>query len=298
MPSFRSDMVHAAARAPRLLDEAFGVLHDFLWAQVNPDGGFRDRKSKSSLYYTMCGLQALAALKAELPTHAVLKFLAAAGPAEHLDFTDLTCLVGCYTLLGPGKTPPSVRDAILIRLKNFLAADGAFHPTPGAAAGSMSGNFLGLGTLDDLDAPADTVVNLTALTRSVDALRNTDGSYGQEKELPLGNTASTAAALLLRRRLGRPVTKATVDWLKARAHPAGGFFATPRAALRDLVSTALALHSLSRVGVDLAPYKEPTLDFLDSLWSSKGGFHGHWGDDALDCERTFYALLALGHVAG
>jgi hypothetical protein len=45
------------------------------------------------------------------------------------------------------------------------------------------------------------------------------------------------------------------------------------------------------------PIKEPCLDFLDSLWTNEGGFHGHWGDDHLDVEYTSYALLALGHLA-
>ena len=68
--------------------------------------------------------------------------------------------------------------------------------------------------------------------------------------------------------------------------------------MRDVVSTGLALHGLWCAGADVAAYKEGTLDFLDSLWSSRGGFHGHCSDEAVDCEHTFYALLALGHVAG
>jgi len=39
------------------------------------------------------------------------------------------------------------------------------------------------------------------------------------------------------------------------------------------------------------------LDFIDSLWSSRGGFRGHQGDETLDCEYTFYGLLALGNLA-
>jgi hypothetical protein len=43
--------------------------------------------------------------------------------------------------------------------------------------------------------------------------------------------------------------------------------------------------------------KEPCLDFIDSLWSAAGGFHGNWADDTLDPEYTYYGLLALGHLA-
>jgi hypothetical protein len=47
---------------------------------------------------------------------------------------------------------------------------------------------------------------------------------------------------------------------------------------------------------DLGPLKEACLDFVDSLWNAEGGFHGNWTDDELDCEYTFYGLLALGHL--
>jgi len=62
-----------------------------------------------------------------------------------------------------------------------------------------------------------------------------------------------------------------------------------------LLSTATALHSLAMLGLDIGAANESALDFLDSLWSGKS-FFGHWADDDLDCEYTFYALLALGHL--
>jgi hypothetical protein len=72
----------------------------------------------------------------------------------------------------------------------------------------------------------------------------------------------------------------------------------PAAPLPDLLSTATTLHALSGMQVAIpAPMRERCLDFIDSLWTNKGGFHGHWADDDLDAEYTFYGLLALGHLA-
>jgi len=34
-----------------------------------------------------------------------------------------------------------------------------------------------------------------------------------------------------------------------------------------------------------------------SLWTSRGAFYGNWADDVADCEYTYYALLALGHLS-
>ena len=39
------------------------------------------------------------------------------------------------------------------------------------------------------------------------------------------------------------------------------------------------------------------LDFLDSLWTNTGAFHGSWADDEPDVEYTFYGLVALGHAS-
>jgi prenyltransferase beta subunit len=63
-----------------------------------------------------------------------------------------------------------------------------------------------------------------------------------------------------------------------------------------LLSTATALHALSGLGEGLEPIRERCLDFVDTLWTNDGGFHGHWDDCALDVEYTYYGLLALGHL--
>ena len=85
--------------------------------------------------------------------------------------------------------------------------------------------------------------------------------------------------------------------LLAQAHPQGGFRALPGSPIPDLLSTATAIHALVGLHVDLSVYKESCLDFIDSLWTNRGGFYGHWEDDILDCEYTYYGLLALGHLS-
>jgi hypothetical protein len=88
------------------------------------------------------------------------------------------------------------------------------------------------------------------------------------------------------------------NWLLARVHPQGGFLAVPGAPLPDLLCTATTLHALAAMDRRLpSAVHERCMDFLDSLWSAQGGFHGHWADDHLDAEYTFYGLLALGHLS-
>ena len=59
----------------------------------------------------------------------------------------------------------------------------------------------------------------------------------------------------------------------------------------------VVLQAFSNRPEAIARVKEPCLDFIDSLWSAAGGFHGNWADDTLDPEYTYYGLLALGHLA-
>ena len=133
--------------------------------------------------------------------------------------------------------------------------------------------------------------------RLMERLRTTDGAYANEPGLPMGSTTATAAAVTLLRAVKGSVPPEVAPWLLARCQPRGGFCATPQTPLPDLLSTAVALHALVTLGVPLGDIKEPCLNFIDSLWDNAGAFHGHWADDALDVEYTFYALLTLGHLA-
>jgi hypothetical protein len=85
-------------------------------------------------------------------------------------------------------------------------------------------------------------------------------------------------------------------WLLDRCHSSGGFLATPDAPMPDLLSTATALHALAGLQVPLGGLADRCLDFVDSLWTNRGGFFGSWADDDVDCEYTYYGLLAIGHA--
>jgi hypothetical protein len=136
------------------------------------------------------------------------------------------------------------------------------------------------------------------LIQSLKCLETPDGAWSNASGALIGATNATAGAVTLIRHLGFPVNQAVGDWLLAQTHPQGGFVAVPGAPIPDLLSTATALHALAamdrRVSSDV---HERCLDFLDTLWSGEGGFHGHWADDHLDSEYTFYGLLASGHLS-
>lgn len=304
--SLRLEMLQVARLAPKLLGDSADLVRDFLLRQQNLDGGFKDRAGRSDLYYTVFALDGLIALQARPPVEAAADFLKGFGSGEGLDLVHLCSLARCWAALGENSKGlgwlPELRRAIGERVESFRSADGGYHARPGSAHGTAYGAFLALGAHQDLGGSVPEPARLAA---SLEVLETGDGAWTNEvaSDSPMpgrpasGATNATAAAVSVLRQLGAPVRPSAANWLLARAHPQGGFCATPETALPDLLTTATALHALAGLPASFDHLREACLDFIDSLWTNEGGFYGHWGDDALDCEYTFYALLALGHLS-
>jgi hypothetical protein len=287
-------MLQVARLAPRLLGESTDLVLSFLRGQQNADGGFMDRAGHSDLYYTVFGLEGLLALRADLPVATVATYLQSFGGAESLDLVHAACLARCWAALPPETRRLAPGQQILQRVETFRSRDGAYHARQGSVYGSLYGCFLGVGAYQDLGKP---IPDPDALIRCAARLRTADGGYANDDDLPIGLTPPTAAAATLMQHFGSPVPEEIGPWLLARHRPEGGFFATPMAPMPDLLSTATALHALAALQVDFEPIKEPCIDFVDSLWTNQGGFYGNWAEEMVDCEYTYYALLALGHLS-
>jgi prenyltransferase beta subunit len=275
-----------------VLGESAPLVEAFVRSRLTEAGGFAGRDGRPDLYYTVFGLEALLALQAALPV-TVADYLRNTGSVEQLDFVHACALARCGGSVEKNLFSPEMRDALARRVGAFRTSDGGFHGTPGRVQGSAYGALLAWGALSDLGADLPEPERLLGSLR---ALRLVDGSFANEPGLSQGTTAATAAALTLGRHLHEPPPENAGEWLRRQQHAAGGFLATPNAPLPDLLSTAVVLHALDGMQMPLER-REDCLDFVDSLWSAEGGFHGHWADDELDVEYTYYGLLALGHLA-
>jgi len=292
-------MLQVARLAPKVLGgEAARLVAAFLRSQQNEDGGFKDRQGRSDLYYTVFGVDALAALQESIDAERLHAFATSFGDGAGLDFVHLSALARCWTAVGKNAAPASTRMAVVERLARFRARNGGFNSAPKSARGSAYGAFLGLAAHQDLNVLLPEPMELV---RSLKFLETEDGAWTNEVfgrgAMPVGATNATAAAVTVLRNLNMPVNAAVGEWLLAQAHPQGGFLAVPGAPIPDLLSTATALHALAGLGTSFEKIKEPCLDFVDSLWINEGSFHGNWADDHLDCEYTCYGLLALGHLS-
>ena len=293
-------MLQVARLAPNLLGEATERVSDFLRKQINPDGGVRDRAGHSDLYYTVFGLEGLIALRQVPPYSQVRPYLEQFGDGEGLDLVHLACLARCWAALPSGSLSPPTGRGLAKRLDAFRARDGGYGPTSGASTGTSTGTgtvyhgFLVLGAHQDLGIPLSDPQGLAGSVRS---LQLDSGGFSGRRGLSVPSTPNTAAALTLLRQLGAPALPGGSDWLLGQACAAGGFRAAENTPIPDLLSTATALHALAGMQVSFEHLKEPTLDFLDTLWTSRGAFYGNWTDEVADCEYTYYALLALGHLS-
>ena len=292
--SLRLQMLQIARVAQKALGDSAQLVRDFLLRQITPDGGGADRAGKADLYYTIFVLAGLEALQAEIPKARVEPFMSGFGEGEGLDFVHLGALARCRAAIGLENGALTSADAIGARLEHFRTADGGYDVKPGASYGNAYGCFVALGAYQDLGAELPEPLRMVQCLKF---LETPDGAWGNVRGMRKGTVPATAAAITLLHQLGMPINTTAGDWLLAQLHSDGGWLAVPGAPIPDLLSTATALHALSCLDRPLPDaLREKCLDFVDTLWSAEGGFHGHWADDALDAEYTFYGLLALGHL--
>jgi prenyltransferase beta subunit len=284
-------MLQVARLAPTSLGESRDLVAAFLRRSLNPDGGFQDRTGNSDLYYTVFGLEALLALREEVPEVSSV-YLQQFGDGGSLDFVHLACLARAWG--SASRRRPEMAESMLDRLQSFRSADGGFALTESAPAGSAYACFLAMAAFEDLGA---LVPDAGRMLRCLEDVRAADGGYANVAGAAEGSTPATAAAVMVMRHLDVVPDAAVSRWLLERCHSDGGFFAAPRTPMPDLLSTATALHALAALHADIDRLREPCLDFVDTLWTSAGGFYGSWADDTLDCEYTYYGLLALGHLS-
>ena len=287
MRSLRLEMLQVARLAPKILGDSASLVRDFLLRQFSESGGAVDRAGKPDLYYTIFALAGLDALLSPAPLQG--EWLTAFGNGAGLDFIHLGALARCRAATGLDAS------SVLPHIEHFRTPDGGYHETRGASHGHAYGCFVALGAYQDA---GQSVPDPLRMVQCLKFLETPDGAWGNVRSMRKGTVPATAAAITLLHQLDIPVNQDAADWLLAQMHPEGGWYAVPGAPIPDLLSTATALHALACMERPLSDdQRERCLDFVDTLWSADGGFHGHWADDALDAEYTFYGLLALGHLA-
>jgi prenyltransferase beta subunit len=293
--SLRLQLLQIARLAPRLLGESTDLVRDFFRRQLTDEGGGLDRSGRPDLYYTIFALAGLEALEVPVPADRIEAYLRTFDRGQELDFVHVSALARCWATIGRERMPDELDRALLHRIEEFRKPDGGYEGDRKLPHGTAYGAFVALGAYQDLGR---TPPKLLELIRALKRLESADGAWSNFPGAKIGALNATTGAVTLIRHLGFPVNSDVGAWLLAQAHPQGGFRAVPGAPMPDLLSTATALHALAALEQRVpSVVHERCMDFIDSLWTAEGGFYGHWSDEHLDAEYTYYGLLALGHLA-
>ena len=291
--TLRQEMQQAARKSRRTLDAgAAASAGDFLRSQMDPCGAWRNRRGKSDLYYTVFGIEASSALGLTLPWDAIERYLLGFGVGAGLDLVHLTCLARAWAAC-PKRAGEDLALGIAARLELNRCTDGGYNHLGPQEGGSAYGCFLALGAYEDLALAPPGVDGVAAC---LGGLRCRDGSFANDRRMPLGLATATAAAAMVLARLGQPAPAKLASWLLSCHHAEGGFSALPAGPIPDLLSTATSLHALAAMKVPLDEIALTCREFVRGLQSPAGGFAASMADPAVDCEYTFYGLLALGHL--
>jgi prenyltransferase beta subunit len=292
-------MIQALARAPKLLNSSTDLVRKYVMEKLGEDGGFQGRDNKSDLYYTVFGMELLIALNCTVPADLIKKYLDTFDNGHSLDLVHLSSLTRSYRNLAdisPYSMDSGFKEGVIRRLNALRCSDGGFSTNQSDMHGNLYGCFLALAMYQDMDI---NVSDPEDVFNCIKRLETVDGGFANEQAGMISTTPSTAAALCSYHMLGYPLPQRAIEWLLNRASKNGGFcaFKSDRPLnMPDLLSTATALQALSYSN-SINIERELHLDFLDSLWNPLGGFSGTWADPTVDCEYTYYGLLALGYLA-
>ena len=148
-------MLQVARLAPTLLQSSTDLVGGFFRERYDPGGGFANRAGLPDLYYTVFGLEGLAALRAPIDADAHARAISPAfGDGASLDFVHLSCLARCWANLPDGVPPADAAGAdARPRGRPSAPPTAASPPIPAATRASAYGAFVALGAYQDLREP-------------------------------------------------------------------------------------------------------------------------------------------------
>ncbi len=293
--SHSHECIQTLGRAIQLLTPtAYEQIRSYISSQLTSRGGFANRKGEVDLYYTVFGLSCLFILKVDFPLDRLEKFLAGF-VVEDLSMVDLSCYLKCQTMahvLKNEKLSDAVIERCLSAIEKFKTPNGSFS-YDGKGIGFPYAAFLGINLYQDLglDVPSK-----EKLLSSVDAYRTKNGAFCNPSSSDEPMLMSTVAAINVIRHLTGAVDQLSIQWVTQQYNNVGGFYAAHNSQLPDMLSTSVALFTLSMCGVSLDDWRKNVRQFIDDHWDDCGGFRATILDDLCDCEYTYYGLLALGSI--
>jgi len=292
--SLRQEFLQPARNASRVQTVELRGMGDAILSGQKRDGGFAFPGAKtSSCIQTAWALEALTALREELPVKEVRQFLEAVKQEQHeVAIAEFAGLVRCW-LHYPKELENGVRLELVEQLRRFSTPQG-FVEQPGQDLVSVGAQYWGMAAAQELGvAPPPAERLLAALEGCRDA--ETGAYCNNRREVSL---LATSQAVSIYRQLGKSIDQAVVTALLERTEDEhGGFRDYCEELSPDVRTTAHALHLAAAVRASLLRKKAMLLDYLEAMRVAGGAFCRDWSHGDPDAESTFHGLVALGHLA-
>ncbi len=263
--SFEFMLQHALAT---LEESNINEIKHFIRSRLTDEGGFSGRDPRPDLYYSLFGYYLCESLSMREEIDSMKEYIRKMANSD-LKGVHLYCaLILNYKLFGKDQTTKRLKKQILKELYT------------GAEQQIEYKTFLGLFALYYLRDWR----NIRHFIK-----KNLSKMHRDDTILP---TSVTAARMILLTLDGQDVDK-EIDDLNACYTKNGGFKATLKAPVEDILSTSVALFALNFVKYSLVKITPDVLMFIDQHYEN-GSFKATGLDKEGDIEYTFYGMLALG----
>jgi hypothetical protein len=270
-------------------------ISNFIAGCFTCEGGFANRAGKPDLYYSLFGSACAFALETELDFKRLENWVHSFNYNDLglIDLTSLIKILSTLEILGFDKAlrANDLNNKLYKLILKFRTPSNGFSYT-GDEPGFPYAAFLAINAFNDLGRNISKPENLA---KSVKSCLKNDFSLARPESSAFGLLLSTAAGVLVYRQLTGEILNNSVDLIE-NYYSSGGFKADLKAALPDMLSTAVALFTLKVCKRDLGYYRKNLKQFVSDHWLKDGSFCATLLDESGDCEYVYYALLSLGAI--
>lgn len=266
---------HVKRGVRELPPETHDIMKSFILSKMEDSGAFMGKVPGADLYYTAFGWLLSSCFGIMPKKDKTSAFLSAVDP-DSLDLIHYAAFIKCHLLSGLGKGGfTSVLKAAMRRLP--ARTPESFSAFPGDDPESPYSLFMLLNISQDCFGFS---LNPTEALSSLEGYRTGEGAFGGVKGGSSPTVQSTCCALVLKGYLDG-FRKEAADGLRSMQTESGGFKANGSAPAPDLLSTAVALFTLSLYGLKPA---FGAYDFIEAHLLDDGSFSSTVLDEDGDIE--------------
>lgn len=248
-------------------DTSRAEVVEFVKSQQNKNGGFNDRGGNADLYYSLFGAWISKALKLDNQQAKLQEYISSVQASNKI-VDKFSMLLIRLVLEENGFNKPSLGELLRWVKKDAKNINAAYR------------FFLFMLSFDGLFGRNRLVYFVIKVFL---------GFYKPSNDLPCSFFAAMILARFLTGKKVENESKTLIQYFERGK----GFKVFPEQENADLLSTAVSLFALKKIGADLRTIAPDCLDLVQQNYDS-GAFLSGDGDSSRDLEYTFYGLLTLG----